>query len=50
MVCLAITATVPTHPAIPARIQIFLGAAAAEAQLATKERIASISNAGKLTH
>ena len=50
MVSPAITATVPTHPAILARIQIFHGADAAEPQLATKGRIASISNAGKLTH
>ena len=42
--------TVPTHRAILVRIQISLGADAAEAQLATKGRIASISNAGKLTH
>jgi hypothetical protein len=50
MVSPAIMVTVPTHPAILARIQIFLGADAAETQLATKGHIASISNVGKLIH
>lgn len=50
MVSPAITGTVPTHRAILARIQISLGADAAEAQLATKGHIASISNAGKINH
>ena len=45
-----ITATVPTQPAILARNQKSLVADAAEASLAIKERTASISNAGKLTH
>ena len=45
-----ITATVPTQLEILARNQISLVADAAEASLAIKERTASISNAGKLTH
>ena len=50
MVCLATTATVPTQLEILAQNQISLGVGAAEAHLAAKGRIASISNAGKLTH
>jgi hypothetical protein len=51
MVWCAITAIVPIQLAnCLALIQLSLGVDAAEAPLAAKGRIASISNAGKITH